>query len=132
MYSTSVTQYNSYTVHLHINSTDAVKPLQVAAVSAKLFQYVCCNSPVAITTVFCSVTFILLPPISQLYISKAITPLKTSQSVTLDGTPGTIINSCSTTFALLSYIYIYIYIYIVSNSVRGKLSSAFVKGCYSV
>jgi len=43
-------------MHLDINSPDAVKPLEVAAVSAKQFQSVYCTSPLAITMVICPVT----------------------------------------------------------------------------
>jgi len=55
MYSTSVIKHNSYAFHLHINSSDAVKPLQVATVSAKQFQSVYCTSTVAISMVNCTV-----------------------------------------------------------------------------
>jgi len=40
-----------------INGADAVKPVQVAAVSAKQFQSVYSISPVAITTVHCPEIF---------------------------------------------------------------------------
>ena len=46
-----------------------------------------------------------LPPILQLDILKAKNSLRPSQSVAIDGSPGTIINGCSTKFApLLKYI----------------------------
>jgi len=49
----SVTKHNSYSVHLHINDTDAVKTVEVAGVSAKQFQSVYCTYAVAITMVYC-------------------------------------------------------------------------------
>jgi hypothetical protein len=45
--------------------------------------------------------FLQLPPFSLLDISKALNPLRHSQSVVIVGAPGTIINGCSTEFAPL-------------------------------
>jgi len=61
-YVPSVTKPSSYTIHLDINNTNAVIPVQVAAVSAKQFLSVYCTSPVAITTVFCPVIFFCFLP----------------------------------------------------------------------
>jgi len=74
-----------------INSTDAVNPVRVAAVSAKQFQSVYSISTVGIITVYFTVIFLLLPPISQSHIAKTTNPLRPSQSVPLDIAPGTII-----------------------------------------
>jgi len=49
--------YNSF----DINGTDAVKPVQVATVSAKEFQSVYSIFPAAITTVHCPVIFCCSP-----------------------------------------------------------------------
>lgn len=54
---TSLMKHNSYAIHLAINSPDAVKLVKVASVSAKQFQSVYCTSPLAITMVYCPVTF---------------------------------------------------------------------------
>jgi hypothetical protein len=93
-------QQNPYTIHLHINSTDAVKPVLVAAVPAMPFQSIYSGYHYGLLYS----EFLQLPPISQLYISKTTNSLRPSQSVTIDGAPGTIINGCTTKFAQLPYI----------------------------
>jgi hypothetical protein len=51
----SIITANSYTTHLYINCTDAVKPVQVAAVSTKQSKSVYSTSPVALTMAYCPV-----------------------------------------------------------------------------
>ena len=86
---TSVTKHNSYTIHLHINNTDAVKPAPVAAVSVKQSRSVYNTCLVASTMVYYPVNFCSF---SKLDILKAINPLRPSQSVAIDFQPVLILN----------------------------------------
>jgi hypothetical protein len=97
-----------------MNSTDAVKPAHIAAVSAKGFQSVYCTSAEAISMVYCPVVF----TVASHFAIRHFKSRKPSQSVAIDGATGNIVNGCYTNIYFYDYIYllfiflIYIFIYI--------------------
>lgn len=92
----------SYAVYLEVIGTDVVKA--AAEVFAKPFQCVYKTSfPVGYRSAVLSRDFLLLLPISELDILKALKCLKPSKSVRLFGMPGFIIRGYSTN--LYSFIY---------------------------
>jgi hypothetical protein len=96
------TKHVSYAVYLDVVGTDVVKA--AAEVCAKAFQYVYKTSClVCYRSAVLSSDFLLLPPISELDILKALECLRPSNSVRLCGMPGFIIRGYSTN--LYSFIY---------------------------
>jgi len=96
------TKHVSSAVYLDVIGTDVVKA--AAEVFAKPFQYVYkTSSPVGYCSALLSSDFLLLPPISELDILKALKCLRPSKSVGLCGMPGFIIRGYATN--LYSFIY---------------------------
>jgi hypothetical protein len=105
-YVSSVRKHNSYAIHLDVG-TIVVEPTEVAEAFAKHFQSVYKPTTRAgPPLVYCPVTFLHLPPVSELDILKFTTRLRPTKSVGPDGIPSFIVKGCSIIFApLLKYIF---------------------------
>jgi hypothetical protein len=100
-------KYNSYIIHLDVNDTDVVQPVEVAEIFKKYLQSVYnISSPECYYSGLLSSEYLQLPSISELDILKAIKRLRPSKSVGLDIISGFIFKGCFTRFGpLLEYVF---------------------------